>query len=452
MTATAGIATDRGMIRCLLLLWCLAVFASSSLAKSYYLHSFKKLQLTDQFWAEGANIGDFNRDGVMDVVSGPFWYEGPDFNKRHEYYPATQSFQRTRSDGAEETVLGFEGALGTKNTYSKNFLAYAHDFNRDGWTDILVLGFPGDKSWWYENPKGKSGHWKEHVIVEVTDNESPTFGDLTGDGHPELIFHTGGVLGYAEPDWKNPASPWAFHPLSEKGPWQRFTHGLGFGDVNGDGRADILMKEGWWEQPASLKGDPLWKKHEANFGLGGAQMFAYDVNGDGLNDVITSLVAHGYGLAWYEQVRNGGEITFREHTFMNKEPHENKYGVKFSQLHALALADMDGDGLKDIVTGKRFWAHGPTGDPEPNVPAVLYWFQLVRNKDKSVDFIPHLIDDDSGVGTQVVVGDVNGDKLPDVIVGNKKGVFVHLQQKKKVSKKEWLAAQPKPFVPAAGSK
>ena len=95
-------------------------------------------------------------------------------------------------------------------------------------------------------------------------------------------------------------------------------------------------------------------------------MYAYDVNGDGLNDIITGLAAHGFGLAWYEQYREGGEIRFRQHVFMNKEPQENKYGVKFSELHAIDLVDMDGDGLKDIVTGKRFWSHGRTGDPDRN--------------------------------------------------------------------------------------
>jgi hypothetical protein len=128
---------------------------------------------------------------------------------------------------------------------------------------------------------------------------------------------------------------------------------------------------------------------------------------------------------------------------MGEKPEENRYGVHFSQLHALELADMDGDGLKDIVVGKRFWAHGNHGDPEPNAAPVLYWFQLKRNADKTVDFIPHLIDDNSGVGTQVVVGDVNGDGLPDVIVGNKKGTFVHIQEKKSVSSDEWEKAQPK---------
>lgn len=417
-------------------------------AKDYALHSFKKLQLTDQFWCEGAYSGDFNHDKKMDIVSGPFWYEGPDFKTRHEYYPAKESFKKQKPDGTEETIPGFEGALGRNNTYSKNFVAYTYDFNADGWTDILILGFPGDESWWFENPKGKEGHWPRHTAISVTDNESPTFGDLTGDGKPEIICSSGGSLGYAEPDWSDPAKKWTWHNISPNNNYHRFTHGLGYGDVNGDGRKDILEKDGWWEQPSSLAGDPVWKQHKFPFGpkMGGSQMYTYDVNGDGLNDVIASLQAHAYGLAWFEQTKENGEITFKQHLILNSEPTPNKYGVSFSQLHSVDLVDMDGDGLKDIVTGKRFWAHGSQGDPEPNAAAVLYWFQLVRNPDKSVDFVPHQIDNDSGIGTQVLAADVNGDKLPDIVVGNKKGTFVHLHQAKKVKKNEWEAAQPKPII------
>jgi hypothetical protein len=203
---------------------------------------------------------------------------------------------------------------------------------------------------------------------------------------------------------------------------------MGVGDVNGDGRMDLMEKDGWWEQPSSLQGDPLWKFHAFDFtpgSHGGAQMYAYDVNGDGLNDVITSIAAHGFGLVWYEQVRKDGEITFNQHVILNTEqkraPNEN--GISFSELHAIDLVDMDGDGLKDIVTGKRFWSHGRTGDPDRNSSAVLYWFQLVRNADKTVKFIPHLIDDSSGVGTQVVAARINSKKLPDIVVANKRGAF-----------------------------
>ena len=150
---------------------------------------------------------------------------------------------------------------------------------------------------------------------------------------------------------------------------------------------------------------------------------------DGLNDVITSINAHGYGLAWYEQGREGGEITFKEHLILNRAAEPNAYGVSFSQIHSLALADIDGDGLKDIVTGKRFWAHGKHGpDPGSDSAAELYWFKLTRPKKGEAEFVPYKIDDNSGVGTQVVVGNVSDKNHPDVVVGNKKGLFVFEHQ------------------------
>ena len=154
------------------------------------LHEFEKKQLLNQFWGEGANFGDFNKDGQMDIVSGPYWWAGPGFETRHEYYPATRTSTRKNKDGQDVTFPGFSGALGNRNDYSDNFFAYAHDFNGDGWDEILILGFPGAESYVYENPQGKAGPWKRHMVLDVTDNESPAFADLTGDGKPEIISNS----------------------------------------------------------------------------------------------------------------------------------------------------------------------------------------------------------------------------------------------------------------------
>jgi hypothetical protein len=113
----------------------------------------------------------------------------------------------------------------------------------------------------------------------------------------------------------------------------------------------------------------------------------------------------------------------------------------------MELVDVDGDGLKDLVTGKRFWAHGAHGDPEPNAPAVLYWFQLQRDRARNVEFIPHHVDNDSGVGTQVTVARVSNKQRPDIIVGNKKGLFLFRHETKTVTTSDWNAAQPKPVFP-----
>ena len=395
------------------------------------VHSFKKIRATDQFWAEGADIGDFNHDGNIDVISGPFWYQGPDFTKRHEYRPANASFKAKKPDGTEQTIPGFEGGLGVNNAYSDNFLTYTYDFNGDGWTDVIVYGYPGKEVAWYENPQGREGHWQRHVVFDVLDNESPGFADVTGDGKPEILCCTKGFLGYVEADWKNPGAPWKFHAVTPQSGYQMYTHGLGSGDINGDGKVDLIEKDAWWEQPASLEGDPVWKKHPFPFAPAAAQMLVFDINGDGLADIVTSINCHGYGISWYEQVRDGANVTFREHVILNKDAKKNSHGVSFTQAHGLAALDMDGDGLTDFVTGKRFWAHGKNGpDPESNEPAVLYWFKLVRSPGGQADFLPILVDSDSGVGTQVTVGCVSNKKFPDIIVGNKKGVFIFEHQVK----------------------
>jgi len=386
------------------------------------IHSFERMQLSDVFTCEGATYGDVSGDGVADIIAGPYWYQGPEFKVRHEIYPPK--------------TYDVKG-------YSDNFFPFLYDFNGDKALDLLLIGFPGEDASWFQNPGAKGGPWQRHLVFRPVDNESPTFVDLDRDGRPELVCPSGGRYGYAVFDPKDPAKTWTFVPIGEKRDVQKFTHGMGVGDVNGDGRLDILEKAGWYEQPASLEGKPLWTYHEQPFapGVGGAQMYAYDLNGDGLNDVITSLNAHGWGLVWHEQVRDGGKIGFREHKILGKEPSENPYGVAFAQLHAIDLVDMDGDGLKDIVTGKRVWAH--YGEPSADPPGVSYWFQLRRKEGGEVDLVPHRIDDVAGVGVQVVAGDVDGDGLPDVVVGNKQGAFFLRHRVREVSEAEWRRAQPR---------
>jgi len=370
--------------------------------------AFKKITLTDKFTSEGAYWGDFNRDGKPDVVSGPFWYEGPDFQKRHEIRPPKEFDPKS---------------------YSDNFLTFAGDFNGDGWADVLYVPWPGTDASWYENPAGKEGHWKQHAALKDVGNESPTWGDVNGDGRPELVYNVTGHLGYATYDPAKPDEPWQFHPITPKGNYQKYTHGIGFGDVNGDGRVDLVESDCWWEQPAKPDSGKPWPRHPYKFAEAGAQMLVYDVSGDGLPDVIAAWHCHQYGLVWHEQVRSpSGEIRWKQHVILPPKPDLKSPGLRISQLHALDLADFNGDGVMDFVTGKRFWAHGPAGDAEPGAPAVVYWFELRRDRQKGVQFIPHLIDDDSGVGTQVAAVDLNGDNVPDVIVGNKKGSFVFLSQ------------------------
>src|SRR6185437_8577558 len=188
------------------------------------------------------------------------------------------------------------------------FFEFTGDFNHDGWLDIMTIGFPGKEAFWFENPgqvadpKGNAVEWKQHLVLDTVDDESPVLTKLVGD-KPVLVCIHEGKFGYAAPDPSDATKPWIFHGISPRnGGYQRFTHGLGVGDVNGDGRLDLLEASGWWEQPENLDGDPVWKKHDFHFADTSAEMYAFDIDGDGDADVVTATHAHQYGIAWYEQV------------------------------------------------------------------------------------------------------------------------------------------------------
>ena len=384
------------------------------------MQRFSRQRLTGTYFSEGVSVGDINGDGHPDVVHGPYWFAGPAFEKKREIYkPVPQPT---------------EG-------YADNFFSWTHDFNGDNRVDVLTVGFPGTAAYIYENPglQRQNSHWPKHEVFDWVSNESPQWTNLVGDDRPELVCSRDGFFGYATPDWRKPFESWTFHRVSDQVTDKRFGHALGVGDVDGDKRHDLLTKDGWYEQPATLGG--LWKFHAFEFSkAGGADMFAYDVDGDGDNDVITSLDAHNYGLAWFEQIAVNDEISFRRHLIMGTKASDNKYGVLFTEPHSVRLVDIDGDGLKDICTGKTYYSHHKQS-PMWDSGAVVYWFKLSRSEDE-VDWIPYMADGQAGIGRQLVVEDVNKDGLPDFVSGGMKGCHVLLHQREQVDHATWLSEQP----------
>jgi hypothetical protein len=365
---------------------------------------FKKTKLDDKFRGEGVAVGDFNKDGKLDLATGEGYYAAPDWK-----------LVPIREQAREFDPL----------KYSKCFQAWAEDFNKDGWQDLLVVEFPGTPTVWLENPKGVERPWTAHVAVAVTNNESPEYLDVDGDGKRELLCGTSDdpknsdgpekYIALARPD-SDPAAPWKLTRISDKnvGMANKFYHGIGAGDLDGDGKNDIVTPGGWWKGPVHDMNSAThleWKFTEAKLGSPCSQMYVYDYDGDGDADVL-STAAHQLGMWWHERTADGWQT--------------HKISDLFSQTHALNLVDLNGDKLPDFITGKRYWAHGPKGDVDPGAPAVLYWFELSR-KDGKPEWTPHQIDDDSGVGTQFQVTDVNGDGKLDIAIANKKGVFLFEQ-------------------------
>lgn len=380
---------------------------------------WQRIKIEDAFQSEGVAAADVNKDGKMDVINGMAWYEAPNWTKHPIREPKDYK----------------DGSAG----YSNSFANWAYDLNGDGWDDLICIDFPGIPCYWFENPKGKEGFWKQHPIWHSAANETPLFTDVTGDGKPELVMssETEGIYGYLEiPSIDMLDKEWAFTAVSteklgaEKVPngTHRYYHGLGVGDVNKDGRSDIIIPHGWWEQPTKEQlGKGPWTFHPLALHAEGktdympaADIYVDDIDLDGDNDILLSS-AHNVGIWWFENLGPIEDPKFRYHLISDI----------VTQTHALHFVDINGDGTKDLVTGKRWWAHGPKGDVDPGAVPVVVWFEIRKQKGEAGRFTPHVIAEsaESGIGTQFFVGDINGDKHPDIVLSNKKGTNVLLQRR-----------------------
>ena len=388
-----------------------------------------RITLDERFRSEGVTAADIDKDGTLDVIAGDVWYKAPAKNS-DAYTDGTQwKTMEVRPPG--DFVAG--------KGYSNSFANFAWDMNKDGWTDVVIVGFPGDPFHWYQNPGTDSGHWKEHVVWTSACNESPEFEDLNGDGTPEFIVGSQpeAQMGFVQiPEAGKVTSQFAFHAVSEPSAEPsdkpnrgldngtfKYYHGLGAGDVNGDGHRDIIICHGWWESPGNLKSDKKWSFHPIRIGTEGnqqplphaANIYADDLDLDGDADLFLSS-AHQFGVWWVE---NKGNNVWESHLIDNS----------YSQTHAMETVDINGDGQLDFVTGKRFFAHNGN-DPGGMDPVVMYWYEVKRSKGQPPTIVPHEIvaGRGTGIGTQFDIHDMNSDGKPDIVLSNKKGVNVLIQK------------------------
>jgi hypothetical protein len=358
----------------------------------------------DTVRTEACGVADFNNDGKPDIVAGEYLYIAPDWKCIK--------------------IREIESDIDTQGKgYAHDFANLPMDVDGDGFVDVIAVEWHRKKSIWFKNP-GKDlangGLWKENLIEENGNFESADFWDVTGNGKEDQI-----VPAVTRTVWYEKTAPgkFAVHVVSEK----PMTWGNGVGDINGDGRADMIRPDAWFEAPADIR-NGIWKEHPLNF-FGDepemkikdtAQIHVLDVNKDGLPDIIVSA-AHDYGLFWFEQVRNGSDISWKKHVI----------DKSWSQVHSVTLADLDNDGEVEIVTGKRFMAHNGSDRGEFEPPGV-YWYKIKRNG-KDVTWEKHVLTYNEGVGAgmNIVVADLNGDGLPDIITTGKYGGPVWFENLKK---------------------
>ncbi len=366
---------------------------------------FRKIVVDPLFRSEGVGIGDVNKDGEMDIIVGDLWYQGPKW--------VAHEIRKPRKPN--------------RGGYTEAFAVYPEDYNQDGWLDVLVIPFHGKDAKWYENPKGINGHWKERIAFRGTGNETRLFVDLFNDGQKVFLMGVEEKIAWVEvPQKEKVNGEWIVHPISDRYPnsifpkgWptHKFAHGLGAADLNSDGRKDVLTYGGWWEHPkAGRNHKGKWSFHKVPFVKDNvADMYTWDGNGDGSSDILCTS-AHGTGIYWCSQQLDG---SFGIETYHKGLIHET---------HAANMVDLNGDGKLDLVTGRRFFAHGFRPEKARD-PSQLYWFDLKPSNGGKPKLIPEFIDDQSGVGAQFVTEDFNSDGKVDIIVSNRKGVFLFLQKK-----------------------
>ena len=342
---------------------------------------FQKLAL-DLGANETCAFADVNGDGLLDIVAGENWFEAP-------------RWVRHRFRDIEFT-----------NNYIDDLSDLALDVNGDGRTDVISCSWFSKKVVWLENP-GAAGSWKEHVIDSGHHTEFCFLVDLDNDGKArELLPQYGSAespLAWYEPR----GGTFVRHMIDPRS----HGHGIGAGDVNRDGRADVLTPEGWFEAPADPRSG-AWTFH-ADFSLGATGfLHVLDVNEDDRNDILTSL-AHDYGIFWLEQ---GGNGKWTRHVI----------DESWSQAHAVTLVDLNGDGRLDLLTGKRYMAHNGK-DPGEREPLGIYlYLRLASAGGRRVEWSRHVIDYSShaGGGMQIPVADIDRDGDLDFAVGGKSGLFL----------------------------
>jgi len=350
---------------------------------------FEKVRIGDVTY-EAVSAFDVDKDGNLDIVSGEYWFAGPDFKQKHQICTLQQS-----------------------GDYYDDFCDYPMDVNGDGYLDIITGAWFTKTLRWRENPKGKPIEWKNHTIDECGHIETIRCWDVDGDGHVEIVPNLPGgplnIYTLVRDGGGNPTATFKKMTIYEN----HQGHGLGFGDVNSDGRGDFILSAGWLEAPKEPFEEKWIFHQEFNLGATSVPVLVYDVDKDGLADLIDGQ-GHGYGLNyWQQRIDENSNRTWMKHQI---EPNR-------SQFHDMMLADLDKDGEPEVITGKRYRAHSGH-DPGTNDPVGLYYFKIKNGQFERVTLDYGPVDSHSGVGIYFWVEDIDNNGFKDILAPGKEGLFL----------------------------
>ena len=338
---------------------------------------------------ETSAFADLNGDGILDIIAGENWFEGPKWKKH-----------RFRS-------------LGFRNNYIDNFSDLPIDVDSDGAIDVISVAWYAKRMAWFKNPGNGLGKWSEHSIDRGANVEFAFLVDLNNDGEQrELLPQFAGAdskTAWFEVKGRGADVKWVQHQVSP----QSWGHGIGAGDVNGDGRNDILTPKGWFEASSNPRGGH-WV-HHADFDLGSTGfLYVHDIDEDGLNDIIATM-AHDYGIFWLRQSRLPGG---------KREWNKQLIDDAWSQAHASSFVDLTGNGRPELLTGKRLFAHNGH-DPGGREPLGLYWYEYFQ-EDSRIVWARHTLfyGGNIGAGMQMPVLDFDRDGDLDFAVAGKSGAFL----------------------------
>lgn len=361
-----------------------AVEASSSWGVKF------KVRRIGHVRTEACAVADFNNDGRLDVIAGPNLYLAPEFRP----VKVRDVTSNVKGDG---------------RGYADDFMNLPLDVNGDGRTDVISGGWFSKETCWAENALPSTNIWKRHLIDRTGNIETGLLVDIDGDGKAtDLLPDTQHICLYT------PSGEGLFARDAVDG--TRCNMGRGCGDLNGDGLNDVLTPTAWYEQLPGRK----WRKHPLDIGFsdGGralghaSNMIVYDVNDDGLADILVSS-AHRYGIFWWEQLNErtpNGELRFRKHVIDDT----------WTQAHYLGWADINGDDTPELITGKRFRAHNG-GDPDEDGPLGVYYYAFTPGPNPV--FTKHAITYNEGIGAgmNIVPVDIDGDGDVDLVTTGKWG-------------------------------